>query len=181
MVGLNHEMGRAAALERLPDRPARQLLPPVLGRARLRPHARRSRPIRTSCESSSRTSREIHRWTHELAARRRTRTGRTSGTGRLVLLVRGELLRRYPNADVYAARRVIDANGKESLGEEERHPLFRGTLAPDITFFGFALDEDDGARHLRRPERRGLVLRLPAAGVRSRASGSSRLRQKHRR
>ena len=60
-----------------------------------------------------------------------------------MLLVRGELLRRYPNADVYASPAVIDANGKESLGEGERHPLFRGTLAPDITFFGFALDEKE--------------------------------------
>ena len=32
MVGLNHEMARAAAVERVPDRPARQLLPAVLGR-----------------------------------------------------------------------------------------------------------------------------------------------------
>jgi hypothetical protein len=85
---------------------------------------------------------EIHRWTRSSdLGRHPNRPASTGGT--LVFLVRGELLRRYPTADVYASPAQIDVNGKESLGEEELHPLYRGTLAPDITFFGFALDEDE--------------------------------------
>jgi hypothetical protein len=84
---------------------------------------------------------EIHRWGGSSQLGHHPNQP-DAGAGRLVLIVRGELLRRYPHADVYACPAVIDTNGKESLGEEERHPLFRGTLAPDITFLGFALDEE---------------------------------------
>jgi hypothetical protein len=85
---------------------------------------------------------EIHRWTRSSdLGDHPNRPASTIGT--LVFLVRGELLRRYPNADVYACPAEIDANGKELLGEGELHPLYRGTLAPDITFLGFALDENE--------------------------------------
>lgn len=63
----------------------------------------------------------------------------------LVLLVRGELLRRYPNSVIYAVRAVKNA-GKLDLSpkaEDERHPLFRGTLNPDVTFLGFGLKKAD--------------------------------------
>jgi hypothetical protein len=58
-----------------------------------------------------------------------------------VLLVRGDLLRRYPNALVYAVKAEQSTNGPRNLGTEERHPLFRGRLDPDVSFFGFNLDE----------------------------------------
>jgi hypothetical protein len=60
----------------------------------------------------------------------------------LVLLVRGELLRRYPNTIVYAARALLGADGRE-LGSEERYPLFSGRLNPDVTFFGFDMTAAD--------------------------------------
>ncbi len=49
-----------------------------------------------------------------------------------VLLVRSELLRRYPDAIVYAAK-----------AGEERHPIFSGVFAPDVRFFGFDIDAAD--------------------------------------
>lgn len=48
---------------------------------------------------------------------------------RFVLLLRSELLRRYPHAVIYAAR--------PGPPPEERHPLFSGALDPDVRFFGF--------------------------------------------
>ncbi len=59
----------------------------------------------------------------------------------LVLLVRGELLRRYPTAIIYACEGRWKAEMRE-LSDNELHPLFRGTLSPDITFFGFNLDRE---------------------------------------
>jgi hypothetical protein len=58
-----------------------------------------------------------------------------------VLLVRSVLFRRYPSASVYAVPAVKEGNGRK-LGppESEIHPLFRGALQPDVTFFGFGLD-----------------------------------------
>jgi hypothetical protein len=62
----------------------------------------------------------------------------------LVLLVRGELLRRYPNTVIYAVRALpAGPNQPRGLGTEERHPLFRGTLKPDITFLGFNLSAEE--------------------------------------
>jgi hypothetical protein len=61
-----------------------------------------------------------------------------SGSDQLVLLIRGELLQRYPDALIYA----IKAETLSSLGTEEKHPQFRGRIEPDITFLGFDLTED---------------------------------------
>jgi hypothetical protein len=63
--------------------------------------------------------------------------------GNLVLLIRGELLRRYPKAVIYVCEAAWNGEGhKRKLTTNERYPLFRGTLEPDVTFFGFALDEN---------------------------------------
>jgi hypothetical protein len=62
----------------------------------------------------------------------------------LVLLIRGELLRRYPNAVIYAVA-AVPRNGQLDLSarpEDESHPVFRGTLMPDVTFLGFNLTKE---------------------------------------
>ncbi len=62
----------------------------------------------------------------------------------VVLLVRGELFKRYPNAIVYAGKAKRDAQGSRVLDDtDERYPIFRGTLPTDITFLGFNLSLDD--------------------------------------
>jgi hypothetical protein len=85
--------------------------------------------------------REIHTWQStglgENSARDLPPAGR-----HLILLVRGELLRRYPNTIVYAVK-TIRTQGKRDLGTEERHPLFGGALEPDVRFFGFDLTVDE--------------------------------------
>jgi hypothetical protein len=69
-----------------------------------------------------------------------------------VLLIRGRLLQRYPHTVVYAARAVprLDPTGQPvpgpdgrpipAPGPEERYPLFRGSVDPDVTYLGFDLD-----------------------------------------
>jgi hypothetical protein len=62
----------------------------------------------------------------------------------VVLLVRGELFKRYPNAIVYAGKAKLGSDGSRVLDDtDERYPLFRGTLSPDMTFLGFNLSEAD--------------------------------------
>lgn len=62
---------------------------------------------------------------------------------RLVLLVRSELLHRYPGAIVYAAQSHL-VEGELEIDEESiLRPEFRGTLRPDTTFIGFDLKLDD--------------------------------------
>ena len=85
----------------------------------------------------------IHRWDRptELGSHR----NRTDVAAGLVLLVRGDLLRRYPDTAVYACDAVWNpALRRRDLADQEnrRDPLFRGTLAPDITFFGFDITRE---------------------------------------
>ena len=61
-------------------------------------------------------------------------------TGSLVLLVRGELLRRYPNSVVYAVPAA--ANGRLDPAAPITTPVFGGRLEPDLTFVGFDLTEE---------------------------------------
>lgn len=64
----------------------------------------------------------------------------------VVLLVRGELLRRYPNTVIFAGKAKAGSggdNGRVLDETDERFPIFRGTLSPDITFFGFNLPAAD--------------------------------------
>jgi hypothetical protein len=82
----------------------------------------------------------IHTWARGDALGTTTRGG--SG-GQLVLLIRGDLLRRFPNTMVYAWRsdqgKLKDPPGS---GDIVRH-VFNGWFEPDVTFFGFPLTEDD--------------------------------------
>ena len=88
----------------------------------------------------------IHQW-------RDRALGVTAGRGgdKLVLLIRGELLKRYPSAIIYAVKAIMH-NGKRELatdhpgevsGPLESFPIFRGTLEPDVTFLGFNLAPKD--------------------------------------
>jgi hypothetical protein len=85
----------------------------------------------------------IHGWRPPTALG--THSGRTPAPreGHLVLLIKGEVLRRYPSTLVYAVRTVIGDDGRRTLGDEEKFPVFEGRLDPDISFFGFDLLPED--------------------------------------
>ena len=68
---------------------------------------------------------------------------------KLVLILRGDLLKKYPNAVIYAVEAKLKENirvpalpGSEVEGEIQS-PVFSGTLQPDITFLGFNITEDE--------------------------------------
>jgi hypothetical protein len=71
----------------------------------------------------------------------------------VVLLVRGELFRRYPSTIVYAGKAIkssaptADPNGRVLDPSDERYPIFRGTLKDDMTFLGFNLSVQDAYGH----------------------------------
>jgi hypothetical protein len=64
---------------------------------------------------------------------------RTDLGSNIVLLLRGDLLFRYPDAVIYACEAVLGEGGRRTLGTAEVQPLYRGTLGPDLTYFGFPL------------------------------------------
>jgi hypothetical protein len=64
------------------------------------------------------------------------------GESNLVLLIRGELLRRYPNTVVLA----IPASDPGSPSSDEtmvKRAIFAGFFDPDVAFFGFDLTDDE--------------------------------------
>jgi len=95
----------------------------------------------TSAGSGARDIKRIIEWTDQ------SQLGNNANAGDdLVLLIRGELLRRYPNSVIYAVAAIKNSAGKFDLSpkpEDEKHPLFRGSLNPDVTFLGFNLKKED--------------------------------------
>jgi hypothetical protein len=84
----------------------------------------------------------IHRWKAAQGLGANSGREQPPREGHLVFLIKGELLRRYPNTFVYAVKARVDA-GARTLGEEEHYPVFEGRLDPDIVFFGFDLMASD--------------------------------------
>jgi hypothetical protein len=85
---------------------------------------------------------EIHTWspTKELG------DGSGGPQGRLVLLIRGEVLRRYPSATIYAVEAEwTNGTSKPRFpskdATKQKLPIFQGSLAPDVTYLGFDLTE----------------------------------------
>lgn len=92
----------------------------------------------------------IHQWGRQPLGRRSDPN--LTDPNRIALLVRGQLLRRYPNTAVYAWKRnksapadqtqlLKDASGNPPAGAVET-PVFAGFIGPDITFFGFDIDRE---------------------------------------
>jgi hypothetical protein len=83
----------------------------------------------------------IHTWAKPLALG--GHPNRPGAAGDIVLLVRGELFKRYPNAIVYAGKAKLEGADRVLDDTDERYPVFRGTLPGDMTFLGFDLSADD--------------------------------------
>lgn len=110
-------------------------------------------------ETPSKDIEEIHDWDESALGSNAPGSDQDDGTEKVVLLVRGELFRRYPDANVYAAKaRAVtgsDEDGEEIVevkpitperfaehgesDEDLQFPTYRGRIDPDITFLGFDL------------------------------------------
>jgi hypothetical protein len=79
----------------------------------------------------------LHHWgTHPLGDSQLAPAGE-----QFVMLLRSDLLRRYPTAVIYATKALM-VNGVRTPSTDpadEVHPSFRGSLQPDVSFFGFDL------------------------------------------
>lgn len=123
MIGLNHEMNR-------------ELL------WRSYPTDQRGTPFRHfwDWDDEQPDIEQIHAFANKPLGHN-TRGGAVGGN--LVLLVRGNLLRRYPNSTI-SAWRATRANGRQVLlpnpGTADYHPaVFFGGFEPDVSFAGFSL------------------------------------------
>jgi hypothetical protein len=136
MVGLNHEMSRELLWRGYPT--------DLRGT-----YFRQFWDIRGSAQSLEQQQRErlkdiaaIAGWADESHLGEHGGSGSTRG--QMVLLIRGDLLRRYPRALVYAVEAVWSAdNTRRNLGTTELYPKFRATQGQDITMLGFPLTEQE--------------------------------------
>lgn len=132
MVGLNHEMSRELLWRGFPT-------------DQRGTYFRQFWDAQGDVLGNSEQEREVHRditpiatWTNDSVLG--SHAVRRSAKGQLVLLIRGDLLRRYPRSVVYAVEGIWSADGtRRELGTNEVYPMFRATQAPDITMLGFAL------------------------------------------
>jgi hypothetical protein len=134
MVGLNHEMSRELLWRDYPtDRTGTYFRQFWDVRGRVVPSTPAERDALTDI-------RPIATWTD--ASRLGEHASRASAEGLMVLLIRGDLLRRFPRAIIYAVEAVWSTdNTRREIGVTEQYPLFRATQAPDITMLGFLLTE----------------------------------------
>lgn len=95
----------------------------------------------------------IHQWNRSA---RLGLAGGHGGVSRLALLIRGQLLRRYPNTNVYAVKKDAnppsfdeDLNGAmaEPAANTVVHPDGGGVIGDDIVFFLFPLADTDAKKY----------------------------------
>ena len=158
MVGLNHEMGRELLWREYPTDQRgsyfRQFWDVSLALPAAPTPADRER---------LRDIPEIHRWSPQSALGQHDQRATQGEEALLVLVIRGELLKRYPRTVIYAHKAqwhrrrdgLLDASAERELVEltpadeqslppaKIRNPLFEAKVDPDITFLGFALDAQE--------------------------------------
>jgi hypothetical protein len=136
MVGLNHEMGRELLWNEYPTDQRgtyfRQFWDP---RGYVTQPGDPTDPA--ALAEVLKDIKFIHTWpkTAQLGANS-ARRPLPSGGQHLVLLVRSELIHRYPNVIVYASQTVNE-------GATESHPVFSGRIGLDVAFYGFELTPSD--------------------------------------
>lgn len=144
MTGLNHEMARELQWHRFPtDR---------RGTYFRRFWNRKGAPGLDPHDHEAMADIEpIHTWTGDALGE--NSPGDDEAT--VVLLIKGELLRRYPTTDVFAVKAVEDEGDRtpalprthvtpdDAEDTGIAYPIFRGTLSSDVTFFGFPLTVEE--------------------------------------
>ncbi|MEM8585703.1 MAG: hypothetical protein AAGF87_15610, partial [Bacteroidota bacterium] len=171
MVGLNHEMGRELLWREFPTDQRGSYFRKFWESIDLNPDPNATEEER---REASYDIPKLHRWSkfnklgdHDLREiRRRKEDPNASPREEAVLVIRGELLKKYPNAIIYAQkaewvykeqngeqvpnnklpRKLVDetmvgANTPEN--EYRRYPIYEAQVKPDIYFFGFDLTVEE--------------------------------------
>jgi hypothetical protein len=157
MVGLNHEMGHELLWREYPtdERGSyfRQFWD-VNGiiRPKTAAEAAADTPEEIAAEAAKLTEehkdiKPIDTWKRASTLDSHNNRSSTNAKSQVVLLIRGDLLKRYPNTLIFAQKArpgdqnidpIIDMDLDEDEFETQlKFPLYKGDLPPDIKFFGF--------------------------------------------
>jgi len=188
MVGLNHEFARELLWREYPTDQRPSTFRQFWDASHYVPTEKLSAE---ALEEKKRDIRRIHEWAVETTLGTHNNRLPADGRPRVVLLIRGELLKRYPNTIIYAQKArwgstphhqnhllLHDETGAKAHADVAdpnfRFPMFRAQVEPDIDFIGFdllldevrgdpALEETAAARARTNPDRLGwfFVLQEP--------------------
>ncbi|HEY3578956.1 MAG TPA: hypothetical protein VGK82_00360 [Pyrinomonadaceae bacterium] len=151
MVGLNHEMGRELLWREYPTDMRGSYFRQFWEVKGI------SNPDTPADAEQLKDITKIHTWqsTSKLGSHRPP-PGPTAdvqpGEEQVVLVIRGELLKRYPNTVIYAQKAIDDGQGNKVIREKDmtpaqfdqelKFPLFKAEIDPDLRFFGFDLTSE---------------------------------------
>ncbi len=148
MVGLNHEFSRELLWREYPTDQRGTYFRQFWDLSGITPA-----PTTEAARERLQDIEEIHTWTRAKRLGDARERGR-SRDARLVLLIRGDLLKRYPKALIYAVAALKGAGGKRkpsTAAKSERYPIFRGELEQDVTFLAFDLTAAEARGDSTRP------------------------------
>lgn len=147
LVGLNHEMGRELLWREYPtDQRGSYFRQFWDVKGLIRP---KQEGTEAELAEKAKDIKPIHTWGRDSALGQHNNRSVTGDGDQTVLLVRGDLLKRYPNTVIFAQKAIPGPNADEPLidadltaeefAKELKFPLYRAELPPDIKLFGFDL------------------------------------------
>lgn len=145
MVGANHEMGRELLWREFPTDQRgsyfRQFWDSV-------DTVNESNLNEEDLANSILDIEEIHTWSSVTALGTHNARPGINANDKLVLVLRGDLLKKYPNVVIYAQKAKWQSGDTlyelaRELDTETKYPVFSAQVEPDIHFLGFDLTEDE--------------------------------------
>lgn len=146
MVGLNYGMARALLWNEYPTDQRGSYFRQFWDVSGLVEPAAGKTPAQLAEEHKD--IRPIHTWARSSRLGTHNNRDAQGDTSQIVLVVRGDLLKRYPNSVIFAQKAIGGSGGVPEIDldlttaeftSELLFPLYRADVAPDIKFFGFDL------------------------------------------
>lgn len=155
MVGLNHEMGRELLWREYPTDQRGSYFRQFWDVSGIISPSSPDGKLTAEEKAAFKDITPLDKWKeNELLGVHNNRETETENEQQLVLTIRGDLLKKYPNTLVFAQKAVEAASSDEDnddgtkiereLSEQDfrqkvKFPLYRAEVLPDIKFFGFDL------------------------------------------
>ena len=168
MVGLNHEMGRELLWREYPTDQRGSYFRQFWDVSGIISPSTPDGTLTPAEKAKFKDITPLHTWTeNDLLGKHHNLQSETQDDEQLVLTIRGDLLKKYPNTLVFAQKAIAAPEGDEDsddgkkiereLSEADfkkkvKFPLYKAEVAPDIKFFGFDLTEKRATGEIPAPD-----------------------------
>lgn len=147
MVGLNHEMGRELLWREYPTDERGSYFRQFWDVSGIISPASSNGSVTATDSEQYKDIKPLHTWTTNSLLGDHNNRNVQAGE-QVVLVIRGDLLKKYPNTIIFAQKAVSDTGDQTKIEldlpdadfvKKVKFPLFRAEVMPDIKFFGFDL------------------------------------------